>query len=148
VSTCTDSGQGASYGMRETNNLTYDYVQLYSAANVLSDGSIYETEDTVNSPFIWFDGAANVESYNYTIARGWTLNTSDTNKANYLNLRFPYIPLVWSNHLRVFKESDTISNSTSIAETIRGVDGSIRYGDVCVLKNNGGTFMYVPDTEV
>ena len=148
VSTSTDSGQGASYGMRETNNLTYDYVQLYSAANVLPDGSIYETEDTVNSPFIWFDGAANVLSYNYTIAKGWTPNTSDTNKVNYLNLRFPYIPLVWSNHLRVFKESDTISNSTSIAETIRGVDGSIRYGDVCVLKNNGGTFMYVPDTEV
>lgn len=137
----------ATYSMRETNNITYDYVQLYSAANVIPDGSIYENEDSLNSPFSWYDGTSNVLTYHY-VNNSWQTNSTDENRTNYLNLRFPYVPLTWSGKLRVFVETtNRVPTSVSIIDKIRESTGSVKYGDVFV-NTVGQAFIYVSTANI
>lgn len=128
---------GYSYGLQEMPGSVRNYVGAYSLGNI-SRNSTYAKEDSV---FPWYD-ATNVTAYTYSATSSWVANPTDSQRANYTNIRFPSKPI--NATFKVFREStDTVPTSTTFMSSIGTMLSS---GDICITYA-GKAYMYVTTAE-
>lgn len=128
---------GYSYGLQEMPGSVRNYVGAYSLGNI-STNSVYANEDNI---FPWYD-ATNVTAYTYSATSSWVTNPTDSQRANYTNIRFPSKPI--NATFKVFREStDTVPTSTTFMSSIGTMLSS---GDICITYA-GKAYMYVTTAE-